>query len=358
MVSARTNQNRSGKTKSSRHHNGLQADAALDHAVKLIDTVCRLAGDEHLVGNQSSLEIKRLRHAIAEHDTGYLFEQLMEAFSLQGISDHAAYTYMERNGRLTWRDLERATARVPVCSKLRSYWTFESCGYRKEAGTCGKPETLSECPLPKHDLRNGRLNQTAYALFLFIRDIAEGDVVRWIDDRLEAACEGSVRGRSLRMRNALVEPMRNLFGVSDKVLNMTLASLLTAAPTNKPLWLEAGVGMIAVDTLVHNFLHRTGILRRFNAEHPYSPSCYEPNGCAELVARIAERIDARAINPEYPKFFPRFVQHSIWRYCAQSEMNLCNAIKIASSSRCENMGCPLFIRCDRDALQPMSATTP
>ena len=358
MVNARTNQNRSGKTKSSRHRKSLQVDAALDHAVKLIDTVCRLAGDEHLLGNQSSPKIKWLRRAIAEHDTGYLFEQLMEAFSLQGISDHAAYTYMERRERLTWRDMERATARLPICPKLRSYWTFESCGYRKEAQTCAKPEILSVCPVPKHDLRNGRLNQTGYGLFLFIRDIANGDLVRWIDGRIEEACEGSVRGRSLRMRKALIEPLGNLPGVGAKVLNMTLASLLIAAPPNKHIWLEAGVGMIAVDSLVHAFLHRTGLLQRFNAEHVYGASCYEPNGCAELIERIAEHIKAREFNPHYPRFFPRFVQHSIWRYCAQSELNICNGNKIDDRYPCENMGCPLFIRCDRDALQPMSATTP
>jgi hypothetical protein len=38
--------------------------------------------------------------------------------------------------------------------------------------------------LPKHPLRNGRLNQTAYSLFLFIRDIADGDLVAWIDRQL------------------------------------------------------------------------------------------------------------------------------------------------------------------------------
>jgi hypothetical protein len=35
--------------------------------------------------------------------------------------------------------------------------------------------------------------------------------------------------------------------------------------------------MIAVDTLVHNFLHRTGILHRLDASHAYGPACY--HGC-------------------------------------------------------------------------------
>jgi hypothetical protein len=132
--------------------------------VDLIGTVCALAGDNHLIGPPGG-KIERLRRAIAEHDTGYLFKQLMEAFSLQGISDHAAFTYMERHGRLTWYDLELVTARRPICFKPRSYWTFEDCGYRKQASTCSEPEILPVCKLPTHDLRNGRLNQTGYSLF-------------------------------------------------------------------------------------------------------------------------------------------------------------------------------------------------
>ena len=68
--------------------------------------------------------------------------------------------------------------------KLQSYWHYHDCGYRKIAGTCNEPGHFSACPLPLHPLRNGRLNQTAYGLFLFIRDLADGDLVAWIDRRL------------------------------------------------------------------------------------------------------------------------------------------------------------------------------
>ncbi len=356
MRAARTNSKRPGRTKSSRHPNSLQFGAALDHAVVLIDTICCLAGDGHLIGNQSSPDVKQLRRAIADHDTPYLFEQLMVAFSMQGISDHAAYTYMERHGRLTWRDLDRATSRQATCCKLRSYWTFHDCSYRKEAQTCGEPEILPVCPVPKHDLRNGRLNQTGYSLFMFIRDVADGDFVGWIDDQLHDSSKGSIRRREMRMRSALVEPLRNLFGVSDKVLNMTLAWLLISAPPSKPLWLATGVNMIAVDTLVHNFLHRSGILGRFKAEHQYGPACYQPEGCADVITRVASQIDARECNPNYPKLFPRWVQHAIWRYCAQLEMGICNGNEIDDRFRCGSKGCPLFHLCDRVALQPEEPT--
>ena len=101
--------------------------------------------------------------------------------------------------------------------------------------------------------------------------------------------------------------------------------------------------MIAVDTLVHNFLHRTGILRRLGADHPYGPSCYRPSGCANIIERVAGRIDAREFNPDFPAIFPRFVQHAIWFYCAQSGLDVCNGNRIDDRKSCENIYCNLFV---------------
>ena len=55
-------------------------------------------------------------------------------------------------------------------------------------------------PLPRHDLRNGRLNQTAYSLFLFMRDLTGGDIVGWIDERLKAVDLARAPDRPARLR--------------------------------------------------------------------------------------------------------------------------------------------------------------
>lgn len=89
------------------------------------------------------------------------------------------------------------------------------------------------------------------------------------DDRLAEADDPTASDRLAQMREALLGPLRNVVGVSDKVWNMTLASLLLGAGAGRPRWLEVGGSMVAIDTLVHNFLHRTGILWRLNASHPY-----------------------------------------------------------------------------------------
>jgi hypothetical protein len=59
----------------------------MDHAFVLIDTVCLIAGSEHLLGRRDSETVQRLRTAIADHDTAALFEALLEACSYRGISD-------------------------------------------------------------------------------------------------------------------------------------------------------------------------------------------------------------------------------------------------------------------------------
>jgi len=110
--------------------------------------------------------------------------------------------------------------------------------------------------------------------------------------------------------------------VSDKVLTMTLSCILLAAPKRLHLWHEVGASMIAIDTLVHNFLIRTGILARFDAEHSYGAACYQAGGCADIIEVVAQRIDARQFNPDFPQPFPRFVQYAIWG-AAPSPASMC-----------------------------------
>jgi hypothetical protein len=322
--------------------------AAIDHAARLIHAICGLAGSPTLIDDiRADLAADKVRAAIRRGDTAAVFDWLMAALSYQGISDQVAYEYMEKHGRATWHDIERKLDRGVSCPKLKSYWHFHGCRYDKVSRTCAEPEHISDCPLPSHDLRNGRLNQTAYSLFLFIRDIADGDLIGWIDAQLEAANSPPGPGRLPRMAAVLIEPLRQIYGVSDKVLTMALSCLLLGAPKTMVCWIEVGGAMIAIDTLVHNFLHRTGILARFNANHLYGAACYRPGGCADIIAAVAQRIDARQFNPTFPQTFPRFVQHAIWQYCSQSGLDVCNGNRIDDAKRCTNLDCRVRAMCDR-----------
>jgi hypothetical protein len=137
---------------------------------------------------------------------------------------------------------------------------------------------------------------------------------------------------------------------------MALSVLLLTAPRKMKMWAEVGAGMIAIDTLVHNFLVRTGILRRFDADHVYGPACYRIGGCADIVQAVAEQIDARQFNPRFPKTFPRFVQHAIWRYCAENGLDVCNGNRINDDNRCNNVYCRVRKICDRVPLRSNAST--
>src|SRR6202040_397261 len=212
----------------SRHHHASHArnpkiqngpGSAINHAVRLIHHVCGLAGSPTLIDEiRAELRAEKVRAAIRHHNTAAVFDWLMAGLSYQGISNQVAYDYMERHGRAAWHDIDQKLGRGASCPKLKSYWHFHDCRYDKVSRTCAEPDHIRRCPLPKHVLRNGRLNQTAYSLFLFIRDIANGDLIGWIDAQLEAANSAPGPGRLTRMAAALIEPMKEIYGVSDKVL--------------------------------------------------------------------------------------------------------------------------------------------
>jgi hypothetical protein len=68
-------------------------------------------------------------------------------------------------------------------------------------------------------------------------------------------------------------------------------------------------------------------------------ACYRPGGCADIIAAVADQIDARQFNPAFPRTFPRFVQHAMWQYCSRSGLDVCNGNRINDAKRCGNMDC-------------------
>jgi len=325
--------------------------SALTRATALVREVCSIAGHPTLVDDDRGyLLADGVLDAVRDHDNAALFAWLMEGLSYQGVSDAIAYGYMEQHGFIAAAAVARGLKSKTLCPKLESYWQFDGCGYRKTEATCSEPGRFDACPLPRHRLRNGRLNQTAYSLYLFCRDVAEGDLVGWIDRRLAEADDPKSPARGERMAAAVIEPLTYIYGVSDKVLNMSLSSLLLAGDPGRERWQTAGAAMIAIDTLVHNWLHRTGVLKRFGADHLYGLHCYAADGCADIIRTISRIIDVRAFNPSFPRNFPRFVQHAIWRFCSQSGLDQCNGNRINDLDRCDLEDCPLYRRCGRIAL--------
>jgi hypothetical protein len=274
---------------------------------------------------------------VAQRDTSKIFDWLLSAFSFQGISDEVARGYIRKHGTVTWSDIAGSLDASPSCPLLQTYWHFDGCRYDKGSFSCSEPDHIDACPVPRHRLRNGRLNQTAYSFFLFVRDNAKGDLIGWIDDRLSVPPNASTSPLvdiASERQERLIGPLRNIYGVSDKILTMSLSGLLLGASDGRPQWFETGKGMIAVDTLIHNFMFRSGLLEDCGTPHGYGAGCYAPGGCAEIIRTVASQIGASAFNRRFPRVFPRFVQHAIWRFCAADGLNVCNGNRIDDRKSC------------------------
>ena len=217
---------------------------------------------------QRRLLIAGVQDAVARRGSAPIVDWVLSLLSRQGISNASAVAFDEVHGGLTSEEITAGLGLGPSCPRLRSYWQFKGCGYRKGAGVCAEPEHIARCPLPRHPLRKGVLNEAAYGLKLFVRDVCDDDLAGWIDARLAAADPGiGTDDRAARMRSALVEPLVNIAGTGFKLRSMIFSELLLAGDPARERWATTGASFVAVDSLVHAFLHRAGVLDRFNAAH-------------------------------------------------------------------------------------------
>ena len=301
----------------------------LDHLQRVATPALLLAPHNFVEEISTRLAAAGIQAAVARHDSGPICDYVLSLLSLQGISDSVAFAWDARHGGVRLAEVDAALASRPSCPRLRSFGRFQGCGYRKGAGTCAEPDHLPRCPLPHHPLRKGALNVAAFALGLFVRDVCGGDLVSWLDASLAHADPGlGTPDRAAALGRAVTAPLSAIGGTGPKLWSMILGEVLLAADPARERWVAAAAGMIAVDSLVHAFLHRTGTLRRCGAEHVYGPGCYAPGGCADILRHFAETVDARQFNPTFPATFPRFVQHAVWRFCAEGVENICNGRRI------------------------------
>ncbi len=136
--------------------------AGIEHARALVRQVCRISADTGWLDDlHDEAAAEGIIAAVENHDTPVIFDWLMWTLSFQGISDAVANGYMARHGNISWSEIEEALANDPQCDKLQGYWSFSNCQYQKGSRTCAVPTQFRSCPLPKHPLRNGRLNQSA-----------------------------------------------------------------------------------------------------------------------------------------------------------------------------------------------------
>lgn len=154
--------------------------AAWAHVLNVTRPALDLASPAFIEEIAARLREAGIQDAVARRDSAPIYDWMVSLLTLQGISDQAAFSFDAEHGGITFADIAGGLASNPSCPRLRSYWSFSQCGYRKGTGRCAAPLHRARCPLPQHRLRKGGLNQSGYSLFLFVRDVCGSDLVRWM----------------------------------------------------------------------------------------------------------------------------------------------------------------------------------
>ena len=85
-----------------------------DYPVRLLHSICCLAGEPELLAGPNGRGKASLASAIERHDTAALFDWLVQALSYQGIADRMACDYMQRHGQARWARIMASLARPPL----------------------------------------------------------------------------------------------------------------------------------------------------------------------------------------------------------------------------------------------------
>ena len=289
-----------------------------------------------------------LTAAIARRDTAALFDWLVEALSYQGIADRIAYDYMQRHGRARWARIMASLARNPPArssaatggsttaipqgnDNVRRAWPHRRLRPAQPPAAHRPADQIGVRPVPVHARLPMTISWTG----------SIGNWLRWIPNPLTGSLP-CARPSSVRSQR--------LWG-GRQGLGDGLVVAAAERRQRRPLWRRSRRDFVAVDTLVHNFVHRTGILRRLGAEHPYGVGCYRPADALTFSGSLAATsTPGSSIRPS-PRRFRGSCRMRSGGYCAENGLDVCNGNRIDDRQPLRQRHCQLFRRCDRVALR-------
>ena len=232
--------------------------------------------------------LNQMMHGKPQHKSIKLYQYLLKSFLFAGGGDRSNLVYYAKQQHKPTFNRVKQAIKTGQCPKLGSFEAFKGCGYRKTINKCNDPAFLSTCPLPKFDMKRGSLNHMAFSLYFFLRDVAGGDFYAYVREHFgqEELSDKAIN----ELLHGFVGKVTAIANVGPKLAHMALSALFL---TRYPGWdyCHVGLHMIAVDSLVHNFLHRTGILDNYQLQHAYGPRCHSQTGCTECVEVLASSCD-------------------------------------------------------------------
>ncbi len=269
---------------------------------------------------------------------------LYEIANYQGMSDRAASSWLVTNGNPDFLELADRLTREQ-CACAASAAGINNCGYLRSQNVCSHPALLSLCIVPTIPARKGQLARLAVALSYWAAALPDQCLVAWARSKLK-------RGDPRSGAAAMVEDLKSLPGVSDKVASMIASDIAIGLSARRPALFASGASVVVVDSLVHNLLLRSGAILAEGKPHTFGSACYATDGCRDLIVRFSETIDARRYNSAWPQTAPRMLQHALWRFCAGNEFNVCNGNQIHAGTKCKTSICPARRRCARLIIEP------
>ena len=117
-----------------------------------------------------------------------------------------------------------------LCEKLESFEKYKACGYQKAKLKCNNQEMIEKCPVPKHVLLKGVLNIKAYSFYFYVKDQCQGDLLTHFDDIIAKHFNPGDGSGLVEAKNHLITDFTKVFGVGQKLANITLSYLLCADP--------------------------------------------------------------------------------------------------------------------------------
>ncbi len=124
--------------------------------------------------------LHQMQHGKLHHKSIKLYQYFLESFLLSGGGDQSNQNYYNNQKyKPTFNRVKRAL-QAAQCPKLTSFEAFKGCGYRKTTNNCTEPAFRGSCPLPRFDMKRGALNQMAFSLYFFRRDVCRRDFYTFV----------------------------------------------------------------------------------------------------------------------------------------------------------------------------------
>ena len=175
----------------------------------------KLFVDSYLTDSTETQAIlHQMMHGKPQHKSIMLYQYFLEAFLHSGGGDRSNQNYYHNQKYKPSFNRIKNAVKTAQCPKLASFETFKGCGYRKMTNNCSEPAFVKSCPLPRFDMKRGPLNEMAFSLYFFLRDVCRGNFYAYVRGHFG---EGQLADEAVsELLQSFIEKITTIANVSPK----------------------------------------------------------------------------------------------------------------------------------------------